>query len=146
MNAAPAAKLYTPEMLGLAVSLSDFPFHPGFTMTGSARSQSCGSTLKIGMTMDKSGLIDTIGLQVSACAIGQAAAAIFAKGAAGQSADHIAASLSAIEGWLAGTCDGPDWPGLKILDPARDLVGRRGAILLPWRAAAAALCKQPSTS
>jgi hypothetical protein len=50
------------------------------------------------------------------------------------------AALVALTGWLAGERDDPgSWPGLEALAPARSRRGHHGAILLPFRALAAAL-------
>ena len=134
-----AAKLYTPEMLGLAVELAAFPPIVDATASGEARSPACGSTLSMGLRLDAGGRVEALGLQVRACAIGQAAAALFARGAVGREPAHIIAAHGQIARWLAGEAPLPDWPGLDMLEPARAYPGRHGAILLPWQAAASAL-------
>lgn len=141
MNAPGAAKLYTPELLRLAVQLADYPADSALGLTGEARSRTCGSRVEIGLSIGHDRRIGKIGMRVTACAVGQAAAAIFANAAEGQTGEAVAAALDDLENWLNGTGSLPNWPGLSALSPARDHVGRHGAILLPWRAAAAALCK-----
>ena len=141
MNAPSAAKLYTPDLLALAVQLARYPYDPALPLKGEARSRSCGSWLEIGLSLDNEDRVLAAGMRVTACAVGQAAAAIFAGGALGLAGPSVTAALPGIEAWLAGTGDAPDWPGLSALSPARDHIGRHGAILLPWKAAAAALCK-----
>jgi NifU-like protein involved in Fe-S cluster formation len=78
-------------------------------------------------------------MAVRACAVGQASAAIFARHAAGRSAQQISQSLTELEAWLAHDGELPDWPGLAVLEPARAYPARHGAMLLPWKAAVAAL-------
>ena len=134
-----ADKLYTPELLALAVSLADYPADPGLPLHGEARSKSCGSTLSADIATGASGRIERVGLRVRACAIGQASAAIFARSAIGRSSQEIEGTRQALSAWLEGTGGLPDWPGLQTLVPARDFPGRHGAIMLPWTAAAAAL-------
>jgi NifU-like protein involved in Fe-S cluster formation len=134
-----ADKLYTPELLALAVALADFPPDPSLPLHGEARSKSCGSTLAADLALDAAGRIEMIGMRVRACAVGQAAAAIFARAALGKSRDDIDAAGAAIEGWLAGTGDMPDWPGLAAIGAARAFPARHGAIMLPWTAARGAL-------
>jgi NifU-like protein involved in Fe-S cluster formation len=134
-----ADKLYTPELLALAVALADFPPDPSLPLHGEARSKSCGSTLAADLALDGAGRIETVGMRVRACAVGQAAAAIFARAAPGKSRDDIDAAGAAIEGWLAGTGDMPDWPGLAAIRAARAFPARHGAIMLPWTAARGAL-------
>lgn len=132
-------KLYTPDVLALAVSLAGFPLTADFTVRGKARSRACGSTLELGLACDSMGRIAHIGLAVNACAIGQAAAALFAAGATGQSRATVAQALAQIEHWLSGEGDAPVWPGIERLAQARAYPARHGAILLPWKAAQAAL-------
>lgn len=133
-----AAALYTPEVLALATDLARFALDDGLTLRGSARSPSCGSSLDLGLTLDASERIERIGLRSHACAIGQAAAAIFAAAAQGRDRAAIAAAETELETWLAGG-ELPDWPGLGVLARARDYPARHAAVMLPWRAALGAL-------
>lgn len=133
-----AAALYNTEVLALATSLASWPLRSDLPLSGSARAPTCGSTIDLVLAIDAEHCIAEIGLRARACAIGQAAAAIFARSAIGCSAKDIAAAVSAIESWLAGGAD-PDWPGFSAIAAARDYPARHGAILLPWRAALVAL-------
>lgn len=134
-----AARLYTSELLALAVELARWPRLGEASLHGEARSPTCGSTLAIDLALDERGQIAGLGLAVRACAVGQAAAAIFARHAEGRDAAGIAATLAGLEAWLAGGAPLPDWPGLAPLEPARGYPARHGAMLLPWKAALAAL-------
>jgi len=140
-----AARLYTPELLALAVELARWPRLDEETLRGEARSATCGSTLALDLDLDAAGRIGRFGMTVRACAVGQAAAAVFARHARGRGADDIAAALAGLETWLAGEAPLPDWPGLAPLEPARAYPARHGAMLLPWRAALAAL-SSPATA
>ncbi|MFN4112327.1 MAG: iron-sulfur cluster assembly scaffold protein [Sphingomonadaceae bacterium] len=146
MTAGVSSRLYTPDILALAVSLARFPLDPGLPFHGEARSRICGSTLQIGLSLDEAERISGLGLQVRACALGQAAAAIFAAAATGRSADEIDAAAEAVERWLAGEGSQPQWRGIEALVPARGYPARHGAILLPWKAAQAALGKGAGAS
>jgi NifU-like protein involved in Fe-S cluster formation len=130
-----AAILYTREVLGLATALSAYPWDDTLPLQGDARSKSCGSTIALGLATDAEGRIERIAIRSSACAIGQAAAAIFAEAAKGRSAVDIASAQRSISAWLAGEGSLPEWPGLAAIAAARDYPGRHGAILLAWRAA-----------
>lgn len=130
-----AATLYTPEILALATGLAGYRWDESLPLKGEARSKSCGSTIALGLGLDAAGRIDRVALRSQACAIGQAAAAIFARGAQGLDARTIAETDDAIAAWLAGTADLPDWPGLAAIAPARDYPARHGAIRLAWQAA-----------
>lgn len=136
---ASSAALYTPEVLALATSLASYPLGESLTLRGQARSATCGSTLELGLELDANARIAAVGLRAHACAIGQAAAAIFAGAATGYDRTAIANALSALELWLAGAGPLPEWPRLSAIAAARDFPGRHGAILLPWRAALDAL-------
>jgi NifU-like protein involved in Fe-S cluster formation len=136
---ASAAALYTPEVLALATALAAFPLDPDLALRGTARSPACGSSLELGLALDPEGRIERLGLRAHACAIGQAAAAIFAKSAPGQGRDDLAAALAGLELWLSGDGAMPAWPGLEAIAAARAYSARHGAILLAWRAALEAL-------
>lgn len=88
------------------------------------------------------GAVTAIGLSAHACAIGQAAAAIFASHASGRSKAEIANSLRDLEAWLSGAAALPAWPMLDQIAAARDFPGRHGAMLLPWKAALDALSSE----
>ena len=140
------AKLYTPEVLALTVELANWPPMENLPLHGSARSTTCGSTLALDLALDSAGRIETLGLRVRACAVGQAAAAIFARHATGLDLAAIGSAHDRIEGWLDTEAPIADWPGLEVLAPARDYPARHGVILLPWRAAIVALSSAPAAS
>lgn len=127
--------LYSPQMLALAVELAHYPFRPDAPHIGDARSSTCGSTLAISFG-DR---FSALGMNVTACAVGQASAAIFARHCEGKTQAEIASSYDALLSWLAGDAPLPDWPDLDLIAPARDYPARHGAILLPWKAALDAL-------
>lgn len=127
--------LYTPEVLGLAVELARFPLTDDLPLRGEARSKSCGSTIALGLAMTPGGTIGKVGLRSHACAIGQAAAAIFVQGAPGLTGPQVHAAGKAITAWLAGEGGMPDWPGLGAIAAARDYPARHGAVMLAWNAA-----------
>ncbi len=137
-----AARLYTPEILALAVELHEYPLTDALRWRGDARSPACGSTLELGLAQED-GTVTAIGLRLSACAIGQASAAIFARHAVGCAATSIDRIAREMAEWLGGTGPAPDWPDLDLLEPARAFPGRHGAMLLPWNAATAALSNPP---
>ncbi len=134
-----AQRLYTPELLALAVDLAKWPRLTEAALSGDARSATCGSTLSIDLGLGDDGRIDRLGMAVRACAVGQASAAIFAAHAEGRSSADISAALKQIEAWLTDAGPLPDWPRLELIEPAREYPARHGAILLPWKAAMAAL-------
>jgi NifU-like protein involved in Fe-S cluster formation len=132
---ATASALYTPEVLALAANLAAYPWDESLPLKGEARSKSCGSTIALGIGLDAQGRIERVAVRSQACAIGQAAAAIFAKAAPGRDAQAIQAADVAVAAWLAGEASLPEWPGLETIAPARHYPGRHGAIRLAWQAA-----------
>ena len=143
MSARGGVALYSPEILALAVALSEYPLTDELHQRGEAHSRVCGSRVAIGVAADANGRIERIGARVTACAIGQAAAAMFLQGAEGRDEVAIASALAALEAWLGGSATVPDWPGIAILEAARAYPARHPAILLPWKAALAALSNPP---
>lgn len=141
-----AAKLYTPGVLALAVNLADCPLLPNHNHQADARSPTCGSTITVGIDCDHGGVIKSVGLSVSACAIGQASAAIMAKNGTGRDLAWLQSRYAEIENWLTSATTIPDIPSFDLLDKAKHYPARHAAILLPWRAAIAALSNRGSAS
>jgi NifU-like protein involved in Fe-S cluster formation len=139
MTATRPAKLYSPALLVLATELARFPLSDDLPFRAEARSRTCGSVICIGLALRNEQDIARIGMQVSACAIGQASAALLAQAAVGSSGEDIVQTTSQLQDWLADAGPLPDWPGITILKAAREHPGRHGALLLPWTAAAMAL-------
>lgn len=139
-TASPSSRgLYTPEILATAMELAAFPWDEALPHKGSARSRSCGSAMDLALGTDGEGHITGIAARPHACAVGQAAAALFLRNATGLDRAEIAASRDAIAQWLAGHCERPAWPGIALLEPALAYPARHAAILLAWDAALDAL-------
>lgn len=126
-------------MLALSTELVRYPLDMHFSHKADARSSVCGSALSVGLNLDDKGRVSRIGLKVSACAVGQSSAAILAGAVEGASREDIAKTFDAIELWLKGEGDQPQWPRFDTLVGARERAGRHGALRLPWQAALAAL-------
>lgn len=134
-----AAALYTPAILGAATDLAAFAWDDALPLRGEARSRSCGSTIAMVLETDAHGRIVRLGLRPHACAVGQAAAAVFARAAAGRDRVALVAARGQLDAWLTNGGPLPDWPGIDLIAPARDYPARHGAILLAWDAALSAL-------
>ena len=134
------APLYTTDILRLAASLPAPSALDRVDARSEQRSPTCGSRVAVAVQVGPDGRVAAVSQEVHACAFGQAAAALMARNAVGRSPADAEATLGALAGWLAGARDDPgDWPGLAALAPARSRTSRHGAILLPFRALAAAL-------
>ena len=136
MASSRAPALYSTELLALAIELADYPFDAAAPAIGHARSRSCGSVIDLSSS---GGSVEDLGLRVSACAVGQASAAIFARESSGMDAAAVAAMVENLGEWLQGQAPSSIIPRLELLEPARPHLGRHEAILLPWRAALDAL-------
>lgn len=139
MASSPTEKLYTPRLLALAAALADFPLRDDFMAYAERRSETCGSTIKLGISTDDVSQFGGIGMQVTACAVGQASAAILASYFRGKTLNQFDDAFEQVEAWVAGSGDLPDWPTIELLTPVLEHRGRHGAILLPWRAVRDAL-------
>lgn len=141
MSRAQTAKLYSPELLGLATGLSRYPLSDDLPLRAEARSRSCGSVIALGIALHDDGRLARIGMRVSACAIGQASAAVLAGGATDEAdLKLVHSTTTALTKWLAGEGELPAmWPGFAPLAPAFAHPGRHDALLLPWKAACEAL-------
>ena len=138
MASSRAPALYSTELLALAIELADYPFDAAAPAIGHARSRSCGSVIDLSSS---GGSLEDLGLRVSACAVGQASAAIFARESSGMDAAAVAAMVENLGEWLQGQAPSSILPRLELLEPARPHLGRHEAILLPWRVALDALSK-----
>ena len=134
------ASLYTTEILRLAASLNEPRVLEREDGRAELRSPTCGSRIAVTVQLDADRRILAVSQEVSACAFGQASAALVEHHALGRSHDEVADSLVALSRWLAAECDDAGrWPGRDVLEPARPRNGRHGAILLPFRALLAAM-------
>ena len=134
------APLYTTEILRLATSLPAPRQLDRVDGTSEQRSPTCGSTLRLQVQLDDQGRVQALSQEVHACAFGQASASLLAANAPGRSREQAVEALTDLESWLSGSRDDPgNWPGLDALAPARSRRSRHGAVLLPFRALAAAM-------
>lgn len=130
--------LYSSEILRLA---ADIP-HIGRLARpdGAARrvSRLCGSEVGVEIAL-QSGVVSDIALQVKACALGQASAAILARHAIGAMPDEIVAARDGLAAMLKGA-DAPEgrFAELSVLDAARGYPARHASIRLAFEAAAEA--------
>lgn len=129
--------LYNRDILALAVAMTDYPRLSVPQVSGERRAPLCGSRVMLDLDFDDDGRAVRIGIAAEACALGQAAATLFARGAIGRDGHALAAAAAALASWLAGHRETPpDWPGIALLAPARAYPARHAAILLPFALAA----------
>ena len=129
------APVYTAEILRLAASLEAPRELERVGGRAELRSPTCGSTVATAVMLDAEGRVEAMTQTISACAFGQASAALLDRGAPGRSSKEVHEALDQLTDWLGGKrADPGEWPGLDALAPARTKTGRHGAILLPFRA------------
>ena len=131
--------LYNNEILKLATSTAKFARLADAQASVEKRSPVCGSRVTVDVRLDPSGNINALGLEVRACALGQASAALMAANAQGRSADELDRARDDLAAFLGCVRSDPgEWPGLAILAPAVPHRARHASILLAFDAVAEA--------
>ena len=133
------AALYTRDILRLAASIPHQRRLAAPQASVEKRSPVCGSRVVVDLTVDGQGRVADLGIEVKACALGQASAGLMSGQAIGRSAEELAAARDGLADFLAGRRDDPGgWPGLAALAEARRFPARHASILLAFEAAAEA--------
>lgn len=133
-----SAPLYNKDILRLAASIPHHTRLPDPQASVEKRSPTCGSRVTVDVQM-ADGRLAEMGLDVKACALGQASAALMAGQAIGMSAAELADARDRLTAYLSGASDDLDfWPGLAVLAPARGYPARHASIRLGFEAIAEA--------
>jgi NifU-like protein involved in Fe-S cluster formation len=140
-RAVPTA-LYNRDILRLAASIPHQKRLERPDASAEKRSPVCGSRVAVDIVLDRQGRVAALGQEVSACALGQASAALMGASAVGRSAAELAAARDALAAYLRGERGDPgSWPGLAIFADARPFAARHPSILLAFEAAAEAAAR-----
>lgn len=130
-----SAPLYTREILRLAVSIPHQQRLDKPDGTAEMRSQTCGSRVCVDVIVTSDNRIDKLGIDVNACALGQASTAILANEAIGKTVKEFSDARDSLAKFLDGSTDEPgSWKNFDLLMPAQAHKGRHAAILLPYDA------------
>jgi NifU-like protein involved in Fe-S cluster formation len=130
------APLYDTMILRLAATIPHLGRLGAPDGSAERRSTVCGSRIIVDVRLAE-GRVDALGLEVSACALGQASANLMSRHAIGRTPEQLAAARDALAAWLAGTRPDPgDWPELDLLARALPHSARHAAIRLPFEAVA----------
>ncbi len=132
------APLYNAEILRLAASIPHHARLEHAAATAEKRSPICGSRVTVDVGIDDGGRVSEVGLLVRACALGQASASLLAADILGKTPEELAAARDTLTAWLSGEGDIPDWPGLRVFEPALTYTARHPSIRLAFEAAAEA--------
>ncbi|QPI74142.1 iron-sulfur cluster assembly scaffold protein [Sphingobium sp. Cam5-1] len=133
-----SAPLYNKDILRLAASI---PHHRRLAQpqaTVEKRSPTCGSRVTADVRMEGGKLVE-LGLDVKACALGQASASLMSAQAIGLTAAELETARDKLTAYLSGKGDDLNfWPGLTVLAPARGYPARHASIRLSFEAVAEA--------
>lgn len=134
-----AAALYNRDILRLAASLIPDDRLEHADGIAEARAPLCGSRIQAEVAFTPDHKISALALRASACALGQASAAILRANAVGSDIETVATIRVQISDMLTVGAEPPQiWPELILLSPAKDYASRHAAILLPYDALLAA--------
>ena len=137
-----SSALYTTHILRLALGAAMHPRLAAPQGSAKQRTPVCGSRIIVDVALDGDGRIASVGMDVHACAMGQAAAGLFAAAARGRDRGDVLIARNGLAEWLAGDrAVPPDWPGIEALVSARAYPARHAAILLPFNAASSAMAE-----
>ncbi|MBB6122601.1 iron-sulfur cluster assembly scaffold protein [Sphingobium subterraneum] len=135
-----SAPLYNSEILRLAANI---PHHHRLAQpdaTVERRSPTCGSRVTVDVRLREDGALGDLGMEVRACALGQASAALMAGHAPGLDGAALDKAAGCLRALLLGESDDTDfWPGVAVLARARDYPARHPSILLAFDAVAEAV-------
>ncbi len=131
--------LYSRDILRLASSIPKLGRLERPQGSAEKSSAVCGSRVAVDVALDSEGRVAELGLEVKACALGQASASLMGAHAVGRTGAELEEARDSLAAWLAGRSERPgDWPGLEIFAEARRVPARHASILLPFEAAAEA--------
>lgn len=135
-------KLYSKRILELTTQNPHGDRLEAPDATATRRSPLCGSAVTVDVSRDpESGALGALGMDVKACALGQASAAILGRHSLGKSIDELSAARDALKAMLKDGAAAPDgaFAELEVLTPAKDYKNRHASILLAWEAVVEAL-------
>ncbi|MEQ9661494.1 MAG: iron-sulfur cluster assembly scaffold protein [Parasphingopyxis sp.] len=135
-----SAALYNADILRLATAIPHLGRLSDPAGTAERRSPICGSRVIVDVTLADDRRVADLGLEVRACALGQASSALMARHAIGCDFAELESARDALTAFLAGDRDDPGkWPGLEIFAAAVPHKARHASIRLAFEAAAEAV-------
>jgi len=123
--------IYTKTILRFASNIPNAERLKSPDVSVTKRTAVCGSSMTVDLNI-KNGKIEKIGLDIKACALGQASASIFAKNAVGLTLEEVQNLKNELIGFLK-TGDfqiKKPFDDYKYLEPARSVPYRHDSILL----------------
>ncbi len=128
--------IYTHDLLELAADIPHIGRLSAPDASAHKVSRICGSELTLDLRLE-AGRICDLGLEVKACALGQASASVLARSAIGADLEEIRATREALKAMLkdGGAAPNGRFSALKTLQPAASYRQRHGSIMLAFDAA-----------
>ena len=137
-----SAALYSLDVLRLAADTGRTPRLDDPHASVERRSTTCGSRIVVDVTLGDDGRVREYGHDVTACALGQAAATLVARSIVGRDEVQVVVARDALRAYLESADAAlPDWPGIELLSRARDYRGRHASIRLAFEAVAEAVTR-----
>lgn len=133
-------KLYSARILALAADIPHLGRLDAPDASVTRRSPLCGSSVTVDVNV-QDGKLSDLGLDVKACALGQAASAVTSQAAIGATIETVQKGRDQLKAMLKGKGDVPDAPfdGFEVLTPAVEYKNRHASILLSIEALAEAM-------
>lgn len=134
--------VYNKRILELAANIPRQGRLDGPDATATAHSKLCGSTVTVDLRVSE-GRVSDFAQDVKACALGQAASSIMARGVIGSTPDELRALRDEVRRMLKenGPPPGGKWADVAVLEPVRDFKARHASTLLAFDAVVSALDK-----
>ena len=133
--------VYNARILDLAGNIDGIGRLDAPDGTARRHSKLCGSTVTVDVRLGSDGRIVDFAQDVKACALGQASAAILAKGAVGASLDELREGRDGLRAVLKDGAQAPDgrFAELEFLSPVKDYRARHASTMLAFEAAVEAV-------
>lgn len=133
-------EIYAKDLLRWAADVSRAGRLEGDKRTGTANNAMCGDRVTLDFEVDPTHEICDCRHETKACVLTQAAAAILAANAAGETGASLARVREQVASMLKEGADAPSgkWGVFSIFAPVRDHRSRHTCVLLPFEAAARA--------
>ncbi len=134
--------LYNRDILRLATSIPFAGRLDNPDATADRRSPTCGSRVIVDVRLGDDGRLGDLAVEVRACALGQASAALMGAHALGRSIEELRDATESLRAYLTS----PDaeamtdfWPGIDVFAAARAYPARHPSIMLAFEAVSEAM-------
>jgi len=135
--------LYSQDIRDLAETVREARRLPEPQATISRKSPLCGSQVTLDVSCSPEGIIEALGYEVRACALGEAVTALVSQIAPGQNRGEISKAAQDFRDLLKSAQPMPEgpWKGLDLMLPAHKVRARHRSALLPFEALLLALAQ-----